>query len=140
MTRATSCRLGIWILLLVAGGCSGQRGGVAGKVTLDGAALETGSISFLPIEGTESPTAGAVITNGAYEIPRDKGPMPGIFRVEIRAQRKTGNKIPAGSPAPPGTLVDETVEAIPARYNKESTLRAEVKAGANPLNFELSTK
>ncbi len=65
--------------------------------------------------------------------------MAGKYRVIIRSQRKTGKKIAAGSPAPPGTLVDETVEAVPDRYNKQSQLRAEVKVGNNPLNFELTS-
>ncbi len=65
---------------------------------------------------------------------------PCTFRVEIRAQRKTGNKIAAGSPAPPGTMIDETEEAIPARYNNESTLRVDVTTGRNSHEFKLATK
>jgi hypothetical protein len=113
---------------------------VSGKVTLDGEPVETGSISFVPIEGTQSPTAGAEIIDGEYEIPSAGGPKLGVFRVEIRSQRKTGKKIQAGSPAPPGTMVDETVEAIPRQYNKQSKLRAELKPGANPLDYELTSK
>jgi hypothetical protein len=117
-----------------------DRVAVSGKVTLDGQPVETGSISFVPIEGTQSPTAGAEIIDGEYEIPQAGGPKLGVFRVEIRSQRKTGKKIPAGSPAQPGTMVDETVEAIPRQYNKQSKLRAELKPGSNPLDYELTSK
>lgn len=131
----------IFCCSLVSGcGESRSRGAVSGIVTLDDVAIETGSISFIPLEGTNSPTSGAVITLGKYEIPREKGPMAGTFRVEIRAQRKTGNKIAAGSPAPPGTMIDETEEAIPARYNNESTLRVDVTTGRNSHEFKLATK
>jgi hypothetical protein len=143
MTHAAVFRIGMGVVcLFLACGCGagGKRAAVSGKVTLDGELLETGSITFQPIEGTESPSAGAAITRGAYDIPRTKGPTAGVFRVEIRAKRKTGKQIPAGSPAPPGTMVDEVVEVVPARYNKESTLRAEVKPGTNPLTFELTSK
>jgi hypothetical protein len=121
-------------------GCGVQKASITGRITLDGAPLETGSIAFLPVDGTESPSAGAVISKGEYEVPRDKGPKPGHFRVEIKSQRATGKQIPAGSPHPPGTMVDEVVEVIPENYNKASTLRFEVKSGANPANFDLTTK
>ena len=113
---------------------------VSGNITLDGKPVEEGAITFVPIEGTQSPSAGSDILDGGYDVPREKGPKVGVYRVEIRAQRKTGKKIAAGSPAPPGTMVDETVEAIPPAYNRESKLRAELKAGSNPLDFDLHSK
>ncbi|MSU79769.1 MAG: hypothetical protein EXS16_16985 [Gemmataceae bacterium] len=142
MPHVTNCRaLTLFCFFLVSGcGESRSRGAVSGIVTLDDVAIETGSISFIPVEGTNSPTSGAVIAMGKYEISREKGPIAGTFRVEIRAQRKTGNRIAAGSPAPPGTMIDETEDAIPARYNSESTLRVEITTGSNSHNFKLSTK
>ncbi len=76
----------IFCCSLVSGcGESRSRGAVSGIVTLDDVAIETGSISFIPLEGTNSPTSGAVITLGKYEIPREKGPMAGTFRHGQRA-------------------------------------------------------
>ena len=127
-------------LVLLLAGCGGDganRGSVSGKVTLNGAALESGSISFVPIEGTQSPSSGATIANGSYEIPRDKGPMVGKYQVVITSSRKTGKKIAAGSPAPAGTMIEEVVEAVPAIYNVKSTLRGEVKPGSNTFDYEL---
>lgn len=69
--------------------------------------------------------------------PCPQGPTLGTSRVEICWPRKTGRKLPALPPAP---AVDEIVEAIPERYNKESELKAEIKPGQNHLNFELKSK
>src|SRR5688500_13010891 len=76
LSRACQFGLSMGLMLLLAGcGADSDRGAVSGTVTLDGKPVENGSISFVPIEGTQSPSAGAVIGNGTYEIPRDKGPM-----------------------------------------------------------------
>lgn len=140
--KSTSPGLALLGAMAVAIGCSpdNDRVSVSGNVTLDGTAVESGSITFTPIEGTQSPSAGSDLVDGNYEVSRPQGPKPGIYRVEVRSQRKTGKKIPAGSPAPPGTMVDEMVEAIPAAYNRDSKLRAELKAGENRVNFDLKSK
>jgi len=142
MPRPSPRRAGLALALALLAGCGadGDRGSVSGTIALDGKPLESGSINFAPAEGTQSPSAGAAIEGGKYEIPRDKGPMAGAFTVTIRAPRKTGKKVPAGSPFPPGTMVDETVEAVPAKFNVKSELRREVKAGSNTLNFELTSR
>ena len=129
--------------LTLAGGCSSgpQRSSITGRVTLDGEPLEKGAIVFQPDKQTKSPSSGGDIVNGTYHVLQAKGPMAGVFRVEISALRKSGRKIPAGSPAPPGTLVDEYVDAIPAKYMGESsTLTAEINAGNNVHDFALTSK
>jgi hypothetical protein len=130
----------IAVLTLVYGCVSGSRAGIQGEVTLDGAPIESGRIRFVPIEGTPGGGGQAQIVKGQYRIDSAGGPTPGVYRVEILAERKTGKKIPAGSPAPRGTLVDETVEAIPARFNKESILREELKAGPHTRDFTLTSQ
>src|SRR5947209_6985710 len=65
LMRPRSLRLSlVFLVLLLAGGCgSGEnRCAVAGKVTLDGKPLEVGLISFLPSDGTQSPSAGGPVT------------------------------------------------------------------------------
>lgn len=131
--------LGCSAVFLVCG-CAEKKAAIGGRVSLDNEPVEIGVITFEPVDGTKSPSSGAQITKGEYQIPQDQGPFPGTFRVEIRVSRKTGKRIPAGSPAPAGTMVDEVVEAAPEKYNKESTLRFEVKPGTNAANFDLSTK
>jgi hypothetical protein len=127
-------------LLAIAPGCGGKVATIEGTVTIDEKPVETGTITFVPIEGTPGSGARAQIAKGVYTIDSSMGTAPGTYRVEIAARRKTGKKIPIGSPAPPGTTADEEVEALPARYNKESTLRETLKAGANTVDFSLATK
>jgi hypothetical protein len=125
---------------VLAGGCSTSTISTEGRVALDGKPVETGSITFVPVEDTPSADSGGAIERGAYSLPRSVNFKPGVFRVEIRSQKKTGNRIPAGSPAPPGTLVDEVVEIIPEKYNAASMLRVEVKPGSNTFDFALDSK
>ena len=60
--------------------------------------------------------------------------------VRISAVRSTGKKIEAGPPEPPGTLVDEVKPYIPAMYNEQSTLSAQVTAGKVTQDFALTSK
>lgn len=112
---------------------------VSGIVTLDGRPIEQGAISFVPAADSKQPSAGAEISSGEYSIPATSGPSAGKYRVEIRWSRPTGKQVELGSPAPPGTLVDEVKEAIPAKYNSQSTLVEELEPGENSLHFDLTS-
>lgn len=131
-------------IVVLVSGCGGQSGperpAISGAVLLDGKPLESGTISFLPAPGTQGPTAGGIIEDGKYSIAAGEGAAVGMARVEIRSPRKTGKQIEVGSPTPPGTMVDETVEAVPARYNTNSTLTADIKAGDNTHDFDLKSE
>ena len=94
----------------------------------------------VPAAGTDGPSAGSEVKDGRYSIPAETGPVPGDYRVELRAQKKTGKMIEVGSPEPPGTKIPETVEALPAMYNTKSTLKETIKVGNNPIDFDLKTK
>ena len=121
-------------------GCSrdDSRLAVEGEVTIDGKPLPDGKISFMPLPGTASPTAGATITNGKFTIARDKGVRPGAFRVEIKALRTTGKKARDDLS---GESIDQKRQYIPDRYNENSGLTAEIKNGeTNHLTFTLSEK
>lgn len=139
MLRAVTASL----VLLMLTGCGGPggppRGAVEGEVTLDGTAIEQGSINFLPTGGTQGPATGASITNGRYSLSASEGPVVGRNRVEICAPHKTGRKVlaPLGNP---GEMTDEVVELFPAKYNTQSTLQRDVKPGDNTLDFKLTTK
>ncbi len=106
-----------------------------GNVTFDGRPIEEGSISFLPADGTDSRKASAAVLNGVYDIPADRAPTPGKFKIEISWMRKTGNKIASADPGM--GAADETKEAIPAKYNRDSTLVRDLVAGENKLDFKL---
>ncbi len=118
------------------GGDGLQRGAVEGRVTLDGVAVEQGVIVFYPTDGTSGPVAGGPIEAGRYAISADRGPVVGRHRVEIRASRNTGRKVPS-SPSAPDTLIDEVIEIVPAQYNVRSVLKRDVRRGKNVLDFEL---
>ncbi len=129
--------------LLALPGCGGssgpQRANAAGKVTFDGQPVEQGAISFAPMGNTTGPSSGGEIIDGHYSIARAVGPVVGTHRVEIQAMRRTGRQIESGPPAPPGTMVDEVEQFIPAKYNSQSELTAEISAGKNTVHFELAT-
>src|SRR4051794_27321646 len=90
--------LGLWA------GCSGDSSGrhaISGTVKLDGAPLEKGNISFQPVEGGLT-SSGAVISQGEYSIPRDKGLPAGKYRVEINSAAAGGSGKAAAADAAPG--------------------------------------
>lgn len=128
-------------VLLVGIGCTRSQPNVAtitGEVRLDGQPLEQGSIRFLPAEGVEGSVAGGEIVNGHYQLSGKAGPAIGWNRVEINGTRKTGRMI--SKPFPQRGTVEETVEAIPPRFNTASTLRFEVETGDNTADFEVTAK
>src|SRR5262245_22550970 len=86
------------LLLLIAGCNSSDQVTVKGEVTLDGAPVGPGSISFYPEDGTVSRKASAAILDGKYEIPAEIGPSPGKFKIEITWPKATGKKVPSADP------------------------------------------
>jgi hypothetical protein len=107
---------------------------VTGTVRLDNKPLPTGSIAWIPIEGTPGPGGGGGINNeGKFAI--NRGLRPGRYRVEIRSTI-TINR-PVRNPTIPSELVDEEVSVIPEHYNAQSTLIREVGPGSNVWNFDL---
>jgi hypothetical protein len=129
------------ILVLMAGCAAGERPThVHGTVTIDGEPLEDGFILFVPAEGTPGPAVSSDIKDGSFAISAEQSVPIGNHHVEIRGRRKTGKQIDAVPPAPPGTKIDEWVEAVPPRYHRESTLECEIKLGDNLLVFDLTTK
>ena len=133
----------VFAALLVAAGCGKtgglDRGAVEGRVTLDGQEIVEGSIIFTPTGDTKGMVAGGIIQNGHYQIAASRGPVVGKNRVAIHASRKTGHKVQSAM-AEPGTMTDEIVEAVPLRYNANSTLDRDIAAGKNTLDFELTTQ
>lgn len=121
-------------------GCGGGLASVSGSVTFGGQPVEDGEVRLVPT-GTGAgagQVTGATIVQGRYDIPGDKGALPGTYRVEIRAQKKTGKKLPSIPPATPGTTYDETIQFIPPKYNDQSTLTVDLKSGSNAKDFELT--
>ena len=129
------------LTLAVAAGCDGQprRESVSGAVTLDGRPLEGSNIEFRP-EGGQGLAVGSMIEGGRYRLPNPPGLATGRYRVSITSMadaKADPNRAPDLDLARPK---GETSGRIPARYNDRSILEAEVKAGGNSFDFELTSK
>jgi hypothetical protein len=124
---------GTVVLALIAGCNTGPRCSVDGKVSYAGEAVDQGGIAFVPVENGGGQSVTGQIHGGRFTLDSRSGPMPGKYRIEIYWRKRTGNKVPGESAHPK----DEIVWVIPPKYNTESELVREVKAGHNTLDFEL---
>ena len=111
-----------------------QRAPVKGKVTLDNEPVDGGTITFKPVN-PDGRTASTLIRGGTYEIPEDKGPTLGNYKVAITWSKPIN---PPSEENPDAPVPSK--EAIPEKFNKETTLEEEIQAGENVLDFELSSK
>jgi hypothetical protein len=122
--------------LALLAGCGGSSATcpVQGTVTLKGAPLDSGTISFFAAD-SPSPAGGALIQAGKYEIPAAQGLPPGTYRVTISSPTSsdvTPAEYAAGKrPAPPQ-------ERIPAAYNTQSKQSATIeRGGKNQFDFKI---
>lgn len=114
------------LICLLFAGCGDEDGrlSLTGTVTLDQQPLASGSIVFIPIGG--GPSTGCSIENGKFQIPAERGPAEGNYRVEIVSYKSTGEMI--DDPDLPGLKVEQKRQILPDRYNKESELSLQVNA------------
>jgi hypothetical protein len=134
LSRKTHFRVSAVLLVLstIAAGCSheARRYPLSGRVTLDGEAVTSGDILLVPVAGDRGPDAGT-IKDGKYDLLATEGKK----RVEISASKIR----PGGARGAGGEPVAE--EYIPARYNVESKLTAEVQPRKeNRFDFSLQSK
>ena len=128
----------IWLVAaLPTVGCSSEseRIAVSGEVSMDGAPVPNGEITFAPADGSIQ-QATAPIVEGQYAMDERFGAVPGSYRVMIRGFRE----IPAtgpGNPYAPDAVPTE--QYIPARYNERTTLTAEVSADQPRHDFQLQS-
>jgi hypothetical protein len=121
-------------LVLVLAGCSGVRTAtVKGTVTYNGDKVESGVITFFPVDGM-TPTAGATITDGTYTA---RVPI-GTVQVVINATKITGKTKKYPTAESPDRC--EVEELLPARYNTRSELQLDVVEGVNDKDFQLKGK
>jgi hypothetical protein len=119
-------------------GCGGpkysgdKRYPLAGEVTFEGQPVDLGSISFIPTG--KGHASGGVITAGKYDVPEEKGPTAGTYRVEIHWLKLTGRKL---RDADTGEMYDERREALPAKHHTNSELTVEVPLPAKRHDFKL---
>ena len=133
------CRwLSLFALAVIGIGCGPSTFTVSGKVSLAGQPIPDGSISFEAPDGS-TPSYGGRIENGTYTVSKVPASAAGKKVVRIEAAVRTGRKIPAGPPHPPGTMVDEILR-LPPRYNDKSKLDADLVPGkTNAFDFDLTT-
>lgn len=121
------------IALLITAGCSENKVEVSGRVTFDGQPIDHGTIRFASDDG-QGPTAGATIKGGRYQTEVTIGPKT----VQIDGYRQTGEE--KQNPADPSSPMVPTYEPIvPAKFNRESTLSAEITRSQKELNFDLKS-
>ncbi len=127
---ARSALCAVWLCALA--GC-GERPAaeVTGTVTLDGEPIEMGTIVFAPAGGG-SPVGGQ-IRNGRYRLVAPQLPAVGDYKVEVRSSQNSNRPpAPGAKPAP--------AEAVAARFNTNTELRARVGPVGSDLNFRVSSK
>lgn len=119
-----------WFALATAvlAGCGGDLPqDVQGMVTLNGKPLPDGKVYFVPTDG--APPAIADVNAGVFELKAKSG----SYKVEVRMFR---DRQPW-----PGEPHDKQINVIPARFNAETTLNAEVKtAEANQFTFAVEAR
>lgn len=117
------------MLLAVTLGCGGggpQVAPVAGRVTLDGRPLEHADVTFQP-DGSQRPSTGRTGPDGKYTLGYKRG-QPGAIVGEHTVRIYVSPELVARPPR------------IPARYDTQSELRAEVEPGKdNEFNFDLQS-
>jgi hypothetical protein len=126
-----SVRLGRPLLLVVvalAAGCSGGTGSISGRVTLKGAPLPAGLISFHSQVGNRE-VCNAIIRDGAYSL--DSVPA-GKAVVTVRAIQ--------ANPKGDTTRASSSMVSVPARYADpgKSGLSLTVQAGSQDFPVELT--
>ncbi|MDB5306271.1 MAG: hypothetical protein JWO38_473 [Gemmataceae bacterium] len=129
---------------LVVAGCSdpyGSRMEVAGTVKLKGHPIKDGAlVEFAPLENQDT-GVNAVITGGAFSIPRQNGLKPGNYLVRVTAgDGKTPvNPVDVDSPPGPGggaNIISKDI--VPPDWNRNSKQQVTVtKEGPNKFDFNI---
>ncbi len=141
-SKTRSCLLscfstGIFLLPFGLAGCGSEDTGpelytVKGTVTFDGSPGDEGRIQFRHTEGDQKAYS-ADIKAGSYTIQTETGNAS----VEITASRPTG-EFDTSNPDDPPQPIGEMY--IPAQYNSETTLTADIKPSAdNSIPFDLKS-
>jgi hypothetical protein len=128
------------MLLLLFAGCGSRsdRLAVSGEVTLDGAAVDAGSIHLTSTGNGKLFASGTMIQNGTFHIPQEKGLPPGKYRVEISSPDTAAPlAVYKGAPGEPA-LPPTAPERIPPEYNYKSKQTVEVTTdGDNHFKFDI---
>lgn len=130
------CALALAVCCVAFAGCAPKDGlvPVKGTITLDGAPIEKGTVNFAP-KGGPGTAAGGAIVNGKYEA----RVSPGKMAVTIYAQKAEKIENPTQEQIERG-ITEITVDVVPAKYNRASTLEVDIVEGQkDTVDFELTT-
>jgi hypothetical protein len=131
------CVLGAAPVLAGCGASDTGRHEVSGTVTYRGEPVDEGVIGFEPLDG-QGTRDGATILNGVYRIPREKGLVPGRYRVSVvigDGVVSAGTASPDNPTRKPGATPGR--ERAPPEFNTRSTLIREVSPGG-PNTFDFA--
>jgi hypothetical protein len=139
--RAPACVIVVGMLIFGSVGCKNsdelETSPVSGRVTLDGAPVSTGTVTFVPSRGRAA--KGEIKQDGRFVLstyrPED-GAIVGKHKAAVMVLRSDIQKTP-------GPEQEQSIMAIPPRYAiaEESGLEYEVKTGqTNEFTLELSSK
>ena len=121
----------LMLLIVLVAGCSKGKpiGDVRGKVTLNGEPLAQGAVQFVPVNG-DTPTTGGLIRDGAFQVE-----VP-VAKQRVKISSNTVDK----EKTPPNATADQIVmKSLPAKYNSQSDITLDVVAGANEVEYKLTT-
>jgi len=148
MSRAAWCcelLIAAFMVTVFAGCGRGElpRQEVEGAVLINGRPMKTGMIRFVPDSSTKAPAAVGSIVDGFYVMDKKSGPVAGKYRIEIEGQIDAPIEI--DDEAAYAAAFDKSkqhplpAQPVPAKYNRNSELTAEVSAGdaANKFDFDL---
>lgn len=154
MIRVRCAAVACCLVAMLVVGC-GPKGpelaSVTGKVTLDGTPVTNGLVTFVPVGGGR-PATGKTDANGQYTLVGvdGKGALLGQHRVTVTTVKEAAAVTEMRSdspeyakqamPDPSDYDTAKVVEPIPARYNANSELTFEVKAGSNVIDLELKSQ
>lgn len=129
--QLSALRTSWWVVVAVLSisGCGGDgltRVVVVGTVMLKDQPVEDGQIRFIPDGGTVGPLSMSPIRQGQYRCDVKGGVPIGNHRVEILVWDPN-------VPPPSGPGGDPRPQWAPEKYNKQSTLTAEVDTTSDPL-------
>jgi hypothetical protein len=108
---------------------------ISGKVTYNGKPVPKGTITFIPTTPGGRNAVGVIAADGSYALQTEKpgdGALLGDYNVTISAHDEAVLDYIPAKPVEPKLLA-------PAKYENPKTtdLKATVKRGASPVNFDL---
>lgn len=102
----------------------GDRTSAKGTVTLNGQPVKWGQITLVPVDSKYKPISFAMIHNGNYSVPKERGPLPGDYTVKVVNQGDITHQ--------------QTIEDAVELAGENSGLRIRVAADSTQNTFDFS--